>query len=117
MLKYEAFICIHLLRLFFATSTAQLPPCYYAAGKQADSRDHPMLRGKCNIFLAKHMALPPPPAAAASTAGDRPLRSLTPARRLRRSRPPPSIPPILPLPTNTQDYASYAAASFGVLAG
>lgn len=54
---------------------------------------------------------------AADAAGDRPLRSLPPARRLHRPRPPPSIPPILPLPTNTQGYASYAAASFGVLAG
>lgn len=54
MLKYEAFIRVHLLRLFFATSTAQLPPCYYPAGKQADPRDHPMLRGKYNIFLLQN---------------------------------------------------------------
>jgi len=54
MLKYEAFIRIHLLGLFFATSTAQLPPCFYVAGKQADPRDHLMLRGKYNIFLLQN---------------------------------------------------------------
>ena len=78
-----------------------------------------------NTWLCHHPqqlrpALPrhrPPEPHAADAAGGRPLRSLPPARRLRRPRPPPSIPPILPLPTNTQDYASYAVASFGVLAG
>lgn len=130
MLKYEAFIRIHLLGLsspplqhnfhhvFTSQASKPIPaiiPCF--EGNTISSWQNTWL---CHHPRQLRPVLPghrPPEPHAADAAGDRPLRSLPPARRLRRPRPPPSVPPILLLLTNTQDYVSYAAASFGVLAG